>query len=664
VDPNGRSTSTLAPGQSGRELDLRIDVSATGPFNVVSADLFEVRAIPGQPSARHFIGSWIGENPVSASQPGGIVISGPVRFCGSDATGTVSIAVTAGQAAVTLTRDGEAALSFACRRISDKLRSLDITFDVSARAGDLVMPSHDTGRLPCSPGFASRTIDIAAAFADAGFEVTHEQMPTPVDDTARKFTAWSDAELRDVLASRFLKKRPRIGWPQWSLWALLASKHEQDGIQGVMFDDVDLQQRQGLAVFRANDAFSLLDMAAAPDDQPAASAMRQYLFAWVHELGHALNLEHAGEHGHSNIPSWMNNPALFGSSNDFWSKFEFNFEHDDLMHLRHGALNDVVPGGAPFIGKAGQLSSGFPQLTDAVSSCPLELMLRGRETYRWLAPVRIEVRLRNLSKETLSIDARLHPEAGRLSVFLQRPDGSVQRYVPLTCKMAAPDPHELMPEGSDEGLERYSTSIDLTYGSRGFSFREPGDYVIRAHYQPAPGGPIASNDLRIRIEAPFAGQERRAKAFFAREVGTCLYFQGSRSPLLGNALQILKEITEHHGDDVAAADVASATVQGLGRPFYGLKDGESTLTLHAPEEPELAIASTDRAVDLYRRAKDHVSSLRYNRLVERRADFRKRLGQSHVAAAAKELAQLHNDLRNVVNRPVLDAIRRRIDSLR
>src|SRR6185312_13313789 len=117
----------------------------------------------------------------------------------------------------------------------------------------------------------------------------------------------------------------------------------------------------------------------------------------------------------------------------------------------------------------------------------LELQVRSIEQFESMEPVLVEIRLRNLSSEVpVEIDKRLSPEFGNLAVFIRRPDGRTVEYAPVLCALGKPEPWVLKPASADTpGADRYSREIFLSYGSDGFYFDVPGEYLIRAVYQGA-----------------------------------------------------------------------------------------------------------------------------------------------------------------------------------
>ena len=138
---------------------------------------------------------------------------------------------------------------------------------------------------------------------------------------------------------------------------------------GIMFD----LKRRGAAVFAGtiNSFFGTGN----------SEMMANYVFTMVHELGHCLDLPHAFEtHANWNVNSqlatFMNyaqsytGPGTQDGSGftagrttpgmnrtrylNFWSTFRFQFAPQELLQLRHGARDAVLPGGIPYWGDFNQ----------------------------------------------------------------------------------------------------------------------------------------------------------------------------------------------------------------------------------------------------------------------------------------------------------------------
>ena len=137
-------------------------------------------------------------------------------------------------------------------------------------------------------------------------------------------------------AQESLKRR------DWALHLLLLDKSDQRGLLGVMFDDTQVLPRQGAAVF----AGEIRGIDGIDHD-------RKLIQTSVHELGHALNLAHRFERvvGRADSSSFMNYDWRYGGGDkrdEFWERFSYSFDPDELSFLRHGVRPAVIPGGAAF----------------------------------------------------------------------------------------------------------------------------------------------------------------------------------------------------------------------------------------------------------------------------------------------------------------------------
>jgi hypothetical protein len=539
---------------------------------------------------------------------------------------------------------------------------------VCDQVGQATLPDYDTSALPAPSGVDPRRIRLDTALAAAGIDASFpDGEPVAIDDSEPRFQSWTDPELNEVLAGLPGGDGSQANGPRWLMTGILASVCEDSyggkdfTTAGVLFDRFDDMQRQGFAVFRQS--FTGL-RTGAPLTAAAARAMRKYLFTWVHEAGHAFNLEHC-DFADS---SWMNTRAISDSSLFFGDLFRFEFTANELVHLRHAAFPKIRMGRDPFVGGddaglGGYNGLAFPS-TEAADNAPLELLLRAREEYDLLAPVTVEARLRNLRASPRKIDTRLNPEYGRLVVYIQRPDERVLRYTPIACKVGAAVTRTLKPTTAPRGDERHSVGLDLTYGSHGFYFDKPGEYVLRAYYTGAGARPIVSKPLRLRIVQGRPEDADLAQQFFTKNVGTCVYFGGSRAKRLRPALDLLQSIVRRRENDVMGADLALTIVRGMSRPFFGIREGnggslvDRPYTLEVIEEPtpEVAVDLTNRALAFYQSQGTERTNISHRRLVFTRARALK--AQGNATQAARELQELYSQFQTRVNPPVLADIQK------
>ncbi|MBY0294754.1 MAG: hypothetical protein K2X71_01770 [Methylobacterium sp.] len=665
--------------QPGRYLlELRIDVDPcvenSPVMNRISGDLYQLSRtnITGMPTriSRTYIESWIVDRPLVRQSEDRIVIEGAVRFwLGTHAATSCEVVLTwpgspsVVTAIVTFTETGGAQRSFGCHRTAEYFRSVDLEIDVCASVNQApLVPRYDTHWHSDRPaGLPRRVLTIEEAYREAGVRVSINPDHTIIDDSDPNFESWSPAELHDAMETHFSQYGGT--WPNWQMWGLLAGLFDNPGVGGVMFDAASqvggagkAPERQGFAVFRKHEWFNdLID--GNPDTQSEASAMRKFLYTWVHEAGHAYNFLHSWDKGRPDALSWMNYDWRYDARNgqdSFWRRFQFRFDDDELIHLRHGNRAAVIMGGDPW-SKGSHLEAPNLAMSQIEGDAPLELLVRSVGYFEFMEPVHIELRLRNLMPDVpVAIDKRLSPEFGGVVIYIQRPDGSIVQYDPIMCAVGTPEIQVLAPGGGPEGADRFSKEIFLSYGSSGFYFDRPGEYRIRAVYQGPGDVTVPSDSHRIRIGFPASREDdRMAQDFFSQDVGLALYLRGSRSPYLDKGREVLERITQVEPDSPRAAKVSMTLAQGLARPFFRIDPAKGKVVRSASADPRGALALTNSAVTALQQRADKTANLAYGIVVRRRAEYHRAAGDPQAAQA--ELATLRATLaKRGVNRPVLE----------
>jgi hypothetical protein len=677
--------------QPGRfVLELRVDVdsrSSVSPvMNRISGDLYQITrtVVPGMPPkvSQTYIESWIVDHPQVTWSAARADIKGRVRFwTGVHAATTVAIRIAwpgsppAVSAAVTFTETGGAQRSFSCRQQTDCFRSVQLEIDVCKSVNKPPLrPAYDTHWHDNRPtGLPQRVLTIESAYREAGVCITVEPTSTVVDDTAAAFSSWSPAELHDAMETHF--SHYGGSWPKWQMWGLMAGLFEDAGVGGVMFDAASqfggagkAPERQGFAVFRNHPWFDSL-VPGTPQNQAQAQAMRHFLYTWVHEAGHAFNFLHSWNKGRPDSLSWMNYDWRYDSRNGadtFWNRFPFRFDDDELIHLRHGNRAAVIMGGDPW-SSGGHLEAPNLAMAQVEGDAPLELIIRSKEYFDLMEPVLVELRLRNLMTDMpVVIDKRLAPEFGGVVVYIQKPDGHVVQYDPVICAVGTPEFHMLAPAGAGEqGEDRFSREIFLSYGSSEFYFDRPGEYRIRAVYQGSGDVLIPSEAHRIRIGIPASKEtDRLAQDYFSDDVGLALYLQGSRSPFLAKGAQVLEEVAERCKGTVLGAKVAMTLAHGVSRPFHRIAlsgdpaswsaaergegagevapERQSKIVRTAAADPKRALELTRPALQVLREQKGKEVNLALARVVRRRAEYHQAVGDPE--RARQELGTLRDDL--------------------
>lgn len=674
---SGRYEGEMTKPNAGKYLlDLRVDIdprNTNSPvMDRISGDIYQLYSFgwPGFPRKvwRVYRESWIVDEPKVNWSRCDVEITGKVRFWNSVHPPTgIRVLIPwgtftpAGSAEVNLTSRGGIISSFECPRKSDCFRDMKLEVDVCQSVNVApILPSYDTHWHANRPAdLPRRILTIEEAYRELGICVTINPDHTIIDDSASQFNSWSVDELHDAMETHF-SQYPGT-WPKWHMWGLLAGTFELPSVGGIMFDywgAGEAPERQGFAVFRDHSWFDNL-VPGTPANQDQAWAMRHFLYTYVHEAGHAFNLKHSWDKGRPDSLSWMNYDWRYDARNgddSYWADFRFRFDDEEMIHMRHGDRASVIMGGDPW-GSGGHMEGPPSAMSQIDGEAPIELLLRSKEYFEFMEPVAIEIRLRNLLEDIpLSLDTRLNPEYGGVIVYIRRPDGRVVEYAPISCKLGLPHIQTLKPlKGSIEGEDRFSEDVFLSYGTFGFYFDEPGEYLVRAVYQGLGDLLIHSNVHRVRIGNPLSKEEDKiAQDFFSYEVGMNLYLNGSRSPFLAKGRDLLESIADRYKDTLLGAKVAITLAASEARPFFRIEKRKLKKTHDA--DPKKALALTHPALSLYKREKVKSLNLAYHQVVQNRAKHLKAVGKKE--DAKKEVAALYKDLANRgVNAPVLKDIK-------
>ncbi len=677
-------------------LDLRIDVDKRYPnspvLKRVSGDFYQLNkiSVPGSPPkvTRVYRESWIVHRPMVKTVGKKVEITGKVTFWkGIHPPNTLQITVAAPKSGVTpscivsFTRPGGQTALYSCTKKSDSFRTLNLEIDVceSVNAPPLLPECNINGH-PIKPaGLPARVLTIEEAYREAGVRVKIRPKKSVIDDSDTEFETWSDAELHNAMETYFSQMSGP--WPKWEMWGVLAGSYEEPSVGGVMFDAAatfggagKAPERQGFAVFRKHEWFDNL-VEGTPSNPDEAAAMRQFLYTWVHEAGHAFNFLHSWDKNRPDALSWMNYDWRYDNLNgadSFWSNFTFRFDDEELVHLRHGDRSAVIMGGDPWA-SGGHLEAppGAEYLAvppGAMASVegeqPVELLIRSKEYFEFMEPVAIELRLRNLFPDMpITLDSRLNPEYGGVVIYIRRPDGRIVEYAPVMCKLAYTSPKQLLPLLPDEqpGPDRYSEEVLISYGRYGFYFDEPGEYYVRALYQGGGDLLIPSNVHRLRVGSPLTrALDRAAQDYFSYEVGMNLYLEGSRSPHLAKGFDFLRELSAEHKNSLLGAKLAMTVANGLTQPFFHLKQTDEVeeklkLSQTHKAEPKEALKLTEAAVNVFQKTEQKALNLSYRQLVSQRVDCLVALDRQK--QAVKELDELQEHLRSQgANAPVLNQI--------
>lgn len=429
-----------------------------------------------------------------------------------------------------------------------------------------------------------RTLDIMTAYQDAGFDTRMVGLANEIPQAPER--GWDSSQLHGLMSDY---SQASLSQNDWTLHLLMLSRASEPGLLGIMFDagsyDSNLLPRQGAAVFQS------------PMQSLGELWLRKLLQTSVHELGHALNLAHPFEReiGRADSTSFMNYDWKYlggGNTQRYWQDFQFTFNREELVFMRHGRLPALIPGGEGFHtvpywiqGDGGYVPYVADRPTDDFS---LELTTPDNDgLFDFGQPVLLTVSFHNHLQGRFNLpEFFLDPKAGFLSFVINRTEGggspdaaADKRFQPIVmrCFDFEPRSAETIPSGGS-----MSNNVNLTYGSAGFTFAEPGEYTVEARlelwFQDNSYCTLRSIPLRIRIAYPRSSEEERSgMRLFSDDIGC--YFALGGSDILSQAESALLEIEERlqgkaksvkHG---LVANIRRSRAINTAREFIRYEDG-------------------------------------------------------------------------------------------
>jgi hypothetical protein len=500
-------------------IELRIDEAVSG---VISADLFRngstgrsfvasIRTTPGVSIQRNE-GSWpiIGSDDEDRTATGQLTLT-PQADDGSVLTGVLLL----DKALTGLPVRTE--IHFAADFSSAQLRRLGIELEQEEGVGDL--PSFE---------FDGTDVTVQSSFEAAGFEISNVGQSTVIPTPSQN---WGTAQLHGLMVDLAQAQLTR---PAWELHLLNLSESTRNGLLGIMFDSGGPLPRQGTAVFTTE-----IDNFTTDSHFP-----RKLIQTTVHELGHALNLAHRFERevGRADSLSFMNYDWRYRGGNrqtEYWSNFSFTFDDDELEFMRHAPRNLLIPGGAAFhsVNYWSDGNGGYSPYVPEVPINFLELTLQppaSGANFDFAQPVFLEIELKNLSDQTFDFTPEiLDPKSGFLEVLIRRrdSDGPADHFRPIAERCFDIAPERMLDLAPNDTI---NNNLNLTFGSAGFSFAEPGEYDVTAllvffNRQNEEDLIVTSNTLRIRVRFPHSVEEENdAEVLHREDVGTYFALGGSR----------------------------------------------------------------------------------------------------------------------------------------
>jgi hypothetical protein len=532
--------------------------------------------------------------------------------------------------------------------VSRQFRQVEFEFDTVAGA-TAVTSIDPTAHPNHAPGLTPGQLSISDVYRRAGIGAreTTGASTIPVS-SAGADSRWSDQEMHDAMQTYWSRFANR---PQWSLWVLFASMHEQGpNLGGVMFDGIGPNHRQGTAIF--SDSF--ISRADPGDPNPAAAVERMRYWTAVHEMGHAFNLAHSwqkalgtGWRMLSNEPearSPMNYPyRVAGGPNAFFADFEYRFSDQELLFLRHAPERFVQMGNADWFDH-----HGFEQA--AVERHPdFSLTLRAnrqKAEFEFLEPVVLELKLKNISPYPKVVLEDLLERQEEMLVIVKREGQSAKQQEPFVHFCRQRRERVLEPNAS------MYESLFVSISRDGWMVAEPGRYSVQVAVE-LEGRWVISNAYRLVVRPPKAGaHEALAQDYFSDDVARVLAFDGTR--VLRGANDTLKELCVQAAETRAALHARVALGVPATRP-YKLLAPDATKTIQAaPLDPELMSFGLEAALRA-ESAEETLGHVDYRFYIGRLTEGLTELGKLEAAIAANKAMQERFAKRNVLP-SVLDEI--------
>lgn len=515
-------------------LELRIDFAGSA---VVSGDLFT-----NSVSGRHYLASFRTEPGLSIArsdkQPWIIILEDSDE---NTTTGKLALDEGVTEKAVSISLFIEGTMPGLPTR---QLIEMSAEWQSSSmRVLSVEMESEEEVAPPAPLKFNGQDVTIASVLSDAGIELENVGTRSIIPKLPDGFR-WGISQLHSLMTSLTSDTLARRQWRQQLLWLGTPSRRS---LLGVMFDNRGELQRQGSAVF-VNEIERFF-----PQD-----TARKLIQTTVHEIGHSLNLAHRFERevGRADSTSIMNYDWRYRGGDkrhEYWKKFNFTFDEDELAFLRHGSRYQVIPGGAPFHSATywTQGNGGYSPYSPEIESNAFSLHLtppKGKDgkVFQFGQPVLLRVSITNNTLRPQKLNKTLlDPKSGFLQVLIKRVEAGndsmscANHFVPLYERCFDVDETKHLVTVNPGKV--VADNLNITFGSSGFSFAEPGLYDIQvvgivpintSHDDPNNDHDLTftSNKLRIYVSTPRSQQDEIdvANVLFRDDVGTFFALGGAK----------------------------------------------------------------------------------------------------------------------------------------
>jgi hypothetical protein len=267
----------------------------------------------------------------------------------------------------------------------------------------------------------------------------------------------------------------------------------------------------------------------------------------------------------------------------------------------------LIPGGAEFhsVNYWSDGTGGYSPYYQEVALPGLSLNLQTPPSgplFAFAQPIILTVELKNISGRALNIPRQfLDPKSGFLEILIRRsapssPGGgnAQMSFSPLVNRCWDLNDLDLGDRIEDGGS--MTNNVNLTFGSAGFTFGEPGDYEVTAvlaifDRARKVDQVVKSNPVRIRVAHPQSIQdERDAMDIFRKDVGFYMALGGSdvMSREEGKLAEICERRKSETPADPLVAHIMRLDAINKSRNFTSF-DGESGEFYTRESKPDEAI---------------------------------------------------------------------------
>jgi hypothetical protein len=310
-------------------------------------------------------------------------------------------------------------------------------------------------------------VDWKAVGDGIGWQLAAVESQTNLTEPSGEF--WSNAECHAEMLARRDQSNLDVEWR----YHILGIRRLDATERGIMYDngatDSNNVPREGCAcsthwIIPDEDEWGLAR------NQRFGSVSAAYFRTAVHECGHAMGLYHnTVDFGFMNTTDVI---AAGGTpATPFPTNIQWSFAADDEMRLKHMPDIYVRPGGTPFgtayastpISPADMVAEAEGlrlEVTPLLTSVPIG------------APVRVDVKLTNVSYEPMTVPASLSLKDGFVKGQVTGPTGDVRTFSPLVLCLEDEQMTVLQPG------ESIGDSLTLLRGGQGALFPTAGPHRV------------------------------------------------------------------------------------------------------------------------------------------------------------------------------------------